>query len=144
MEPNFHIYIFGKIDLKLYYNTSTSSPVLSTPRRRAQWPMQNVIVPLAIKVVGGALWCHSLVGRRHMDTRCVPYGWKRMAEQAKRSKIFAVAGIVEVLRQVEIREQKHKEKTKKRSCWVRPWILAHELPEHNTAYKLQLQLEKVR
>lgn len=72
-----------------------------------------------------------------------------MDGEIKRRRLIALAGIALVLKIDEKRKRERDddgEAPPKRThrWWVRPWILDKSLPECNTVYKLQLELEKVR
>lgn len=67
-----------------------------------------------------------------------------MAEQARKKRIAALAGIVTVFAKREGGEMEFRVKEKRtHRWWVRPWILDKSLPECNTAFKLQMELQKV-
>lgn len=71
-----------------------------------------------------------------------------MADCEQRRRLIALAGIALVLRISEKRKREDEDGAKTRvkrthRWWVRPWIVDKNLPECNTVYKLQLELEKV-
>lgn len=73
-----------------------------------------------------------------------------MADHRQRMRIVALAAILILVQDSEYRKWRLENdetavvrKKKPRRWWVRPWILDKTLPECNTVFKLQLELEKV-
>lgn len=105
-------------------------------------------------VHGDAAWWRcvatSIVVREGAQSLCTSsFQADDMADCEQRRRLLALAGIAIVLR---ISEKRKREKDDEEDAppkrehrwWVRPWIIDKSLPECNTVYKLQLELEKVR
>lgn len=113
--------------------------------------MQWCVSARSCKCGEGALWLElvpSSTSRRKLCANsCLCQRADNNTERVK--QIAALAGILIILQDAENRKNENKKdvgkvlKRRRPRWWVRPWIAHKSLPECNTVFKLQLELEKV-